>query len=67
MKQGGNSCLLGVNIATEIFRLFIIFKSTFVHNETVYGIRNVVDINSLLYGVVLFSEIVITDIVYCRR
>jgi hypothetical protein len=36
----------------DIFRLFIIFKSTFVHDETVDGITNVVDINSLLYGAV---------------
>jgi hypothetical protein len=35
----------------DIFRLFIIFKSKFVHDETVDGIKNVVDIMSLLYGV----------------
>jgi hypothetical protein len=28
------------------------FKSTFFHDETVDGITNVVDINSLLYGAV---------------
>jgi hypothetical protein len=33
----------------------MIFKSTFVHDETVDGITNVVDINSLLYGVAEFS------------
>jgi hypothetical protein len=35
----------------DIFRLFIIFKSTFFNVETVDGITNV-DINSLLYGAV---------------
>ena len=36
----------------EIYRLFLIFKSTFFHDETVDYITNVVDINSLLYGAV---------------
>ena len=31
--------------------LFIIFKSNFFHDETVDGIKNVLDIMSLLYGV----------------
>jgi hypothetical protein len=35
----------------DISRLFIIFKSKFVHDETVNGITNVVDIMSLLYDV----------------
>jgi hypothetical protein len=35
----------------DIFRLFIIFKSTFFNDETVDVINNVIDINSLLYGV----------------
>ena len=35
----------------DIFRLFIIFKSNFFHDQTVVGIKNVVDIMSLLFGV----------------
>jgi hypothetical protein len=35
----------------DIFRLFIIFKSTFFHDETMDGISNVVDIMTLPYGV----------------
>jgi hypothetical protein len=36
----------------NLFSDLIIFKSTFVHDETVDGTTNVIDINSLLYGVV---------------
>jgi hypothetical protein len=35
----------------SIFRLFIISKSKFMHDETVDGIHNVIDIMRLLYGV----------------
>jgi hypothetical protein len=35
----------------DMLRLFIIFKSKFIYDETVNGIYNFVDIVSLLYGV----------------
>ena len=45
------SILFNPRFKHDISRLFIIFKSKFVHDETVNGITNVVDIMSLLYDV----------------
>jgi hypothetical protein len=36
----------------DIFGLFLTFRSKLFHNETVYGIKDVKDILSLLLGVV---------------
>ena len=45
------SILFNPRCSHDIFRLFIILKSTYFHDETVDGIKNVVDIMSLLFGV----------------
>ena len=48
-----NSIFFNPRFKHDIFRLFLIFKSKVFHDETVDGIKNVVEIiMSLLFGVV---------------